>query len=64
MNYGWKRITKHVWRLDDRWQAVEETPNQWRAYRGSQALLADFPTVEGAFAEAERLKAADRLYAV
>lgn len=62
MSFGWKKITANVWRLDATWQVVQETPGQWRAYRGNQALLADFPTVQEAMAEAERLKAADKLY--
>lgn len=62
MSFGWKKITANVWRLDDTWQVVQETPGQWRAYRGNHALLADFPTVQEAMAEAERLKADDKLY--
>lgn len=62
MSFGWKKITAHVWRLDDTWQVVQETPGQWRAYRGDRACLADFPTVEGAMGEAERLREEDRLY--
>lgn len=62
MSIHWQRITKHVWRLDDHWQVVQETPGQWRAYRGDLAMLADFRTAEGAMQEAERLRDADKLY--
>ena len=62
MSFGWHRITKSVWRIDERWQIVMETPNQWRCYRDNRALLADFPTAELAMAEAERLRKKDRLY--
>ncbi len=59
MSIHWRRITKSVWRLDPVWQVVEETPNQWRAYRGDRAMLADFPTVELCMAECERLRGLD-----
>lgn len=56
MSFGWKRITANVWRLDAVWQVVQETPGQWRVYRGDRALLEDFAKVEDAMADAERLK--------
>lgn len=62
MSFGWKRITANVWRLDDTWQVVQESPGQWRAYRGNAAMLADFPTVEEAMREAELLKKEGKLY--
>jgi len=62
MIFGWKRITANVWRLDDTWQVVQDQPGVWSAYRGDSAMLCDFPTVEGAMAEAERLREADKLY--
>jgi hypothetical protein len=63
MNINWKRITKHVWRLDDRWQIVEETPGQWRCYRDNRVMLAEFTTAPHAMEEAERLRKEDALYA-
>ena len=62
MSFGWKRITAHVWRLDDTWQVVEEQPGHWRAYRANAACLADFPRADLAMDEAERLKKADAVY--
>jgi len=62
MSFGWKKITAHVWRLDDLWQVVEETPGQWRAYRGNAACFADFRDAGGAMQEAELLRKADRDY--
>ena len=63
MSFGWKRITAHVWRLDDTWQVVEEQPGHWRAYRGNAACLADFPRADLAMDEAEKLRRADAAYA-
>lgn len=62
MSFGWKRITSNVWSLDDVWQVVEERSGIWRSYRGNDPMLCDFPTVEGAMHEAERLREADKLY--
>lgn len=55
MTFGWHRIAKTVWRLDDTWQVVEETPGAWRVYRGDNALLESGP-LEWAFAMAEELR--------
>ncbi len=62
MSFHWKRITAHVWRLDDTWQVVEEQPGHWRAYRGNSACLADFPRADLAMNEAEKLRKADAAY--
>ena len=62
MSFGWKKITANVWRLDNTWQVVQQSPGQWIAYRGDVPMLAVFPTVEGAMAEAELLKAENKLY--
>jgi len=58
----WKRITAHVWRLDEVWQVVEEQPGHWRAYRGNSACLADFACADLAMDEAEKLRRADAAY--
>ena len=63
MSFGWKRITAHVWRLDDTFQAVEDSPGQWRVYRGNAACLASFAKVQDCMEEAERLRKADEAYA-
>ena len=62
MTFGWKKVTANVYRLDDRWQIVQETPGQWRCYRNDRAMLAEFKTAMGAMEEAERLQKADKLY--
>ena len=56
MSFGWKKITANVWRLDDTWQVVQETPCQWRVYRGDQSTGYVFATVDAAMEKAERLK--------
>ena len=63
MSFGWKRITAHVWRLDEVWEVVEEQPGHWRAYRGDSACLADFARADLAMDEAEKLRRADAAYA-
>ena len=61
MTFGWHKISKTIWRLDATWQVVEETPGQWRPYRGNGATLTSGPLAE-AMREAERLRAADQDY--
>ena len=63
MSFGWKRITAHVWRLDDTFQAVEDMPGQWRVYRGNHSCNAVFANVQDCMAEAEKLQKADKAYA-
>ena len=61
MTFGWHKISKTIWRLDSTWQVVEETPGQWRAYRGNAATLTSGKLAD-AMLEAERLRAADLDY--
>ena len=56
MSFGWKRVTANVWRLDDTWQVVQETPGQWRVYRGDQSTGFVFTTVDASMEKAEALK--------
>lgn len=63
MSFGWKRITANVWRLDDTWQVVQETPGQWRVYRGDQSTGFVFATVNAAMEKAEVLKKEAERYA-
>ena len=61
MDILWQKITKTIFRLDDIWKVVEETPGQWRAYRGNGATLTSGSLAE-AMREAERLRSADMDY--
>lgn len=63
VNPLWDIISDTLVRLDDTWTVRLEPGKQWRAYRGEQATLCGFPTIEGAMAEAERLRKEDEGYA-
>ena len=58
MSFGWKKITANVWRLDDTWQVVQETPGQWRVYRGDQSTGFVFATVAAPVVKVKRRKVA------
>lgn len=63
-SWGWRQISKHVWRYDDRWEAQQDpTTKQWYAVRDGKWMLANFATAGEAINEAERLREADKLYA-
>lgn len=61
MRTGWLQLTVRAWQLDETWSVAKDGP-RWYAYRADAAMLCDFPTVEGAMLEAERLREEDRPY--
>lgn len=58
MNWAWRRVTPHVYALDDTWSVVEESPGQWRVYESNKACLQNHDRPEAAMDEAERRKKA------
>lgn len=56
MTWAWRRVTPNVYALDETWSVVEESPGQWRVYRGNAAMHESHQRVEKAMAEAESRK--------
>jgi hypothetical protein len=63
MSILWRKESEYRYRLDDTWTADKDwSTGQWYASRDGKACLCNFAKVEDAFAEAERLREADKLY--